>query len=355
MWPREDSRPGLAPDAPASRRPRVLVAPDKFKGTLTAVEAADAIADAVLAWRGNAEVQRLPIADGGDGTVAALGGANRVSAVTGADGRAVEAAWRLDGMTAVVESSAASGLVVAGGAERNDPWAATSAGTGELIALALRAGATRVLVGMGGVATTDGGRGALSALEGFLPLEPGRVVVLTDTTTAFEDAARVFGPQKGAGPELVAALSQRLDADADEWRHRFGVEVRGVPRTGAAGGLAGALFAAGATLADGAAVVAERLGLVEAIATADLVITGEGAFDATSAAGKGPGHVVAEAARRGVPAIVVAGAADASLPEEIGFVVSMTEVVGRERATSAPAASLTATTGVALARVARGL
>jgi glycerate kinase len=331
---------------------RVVIAPDKFKGTLTAVEAADAMAAAVRERWPDAAITAVPMADGGDGTLDALGGANRRDTVTGPLGHPVDAGWRLDGDLAVIESAAASGLVLAGGARANDPWGATSRGVGELLALALDAGAARVLVGMGGSAMTDGGRGALEALGDRVPFAPGRVVVLTDTTVAFDDAARVFGPQKGADAAMVERLTARLEADAAEWVRRFGVDVQGVPHTGAAGGLSGALFAAGAELVDGAAHVADVLGLGAVIAGADLVLTGEGAFDATSRAGKGPGHVLALAAAHGVPALVVAGVVsdDARGPG----VVAVAEVVGMHRAFGRPAGAVHIATAVALADLPNG-
>lgn len=332
---------------------RVVVAPDKFKGTLSAREAADAMARAVRDRFPGAQVAVIPIADGGDGTLDALGGANRDDEVTGPLGAPARAPWRLDGERAVIESAAASGLVLAGGAGRNDPCGATSRGVGELIALALDAGAAHVVVGMGGSATTDGGRGALEALGARVPFAPGRVVVLTDSTVAFGDAARVFAPQKGADAAMVQRLTARLETDAEEWAARFGRDVRRVPRTGAAGGLSGALLAAGAELVDGAAYVAETLGLAAAVAGADLVLTGEGAFDETSIAGKGPGHVLALAAARGVPAVVIAGVVD---PRAAGaLTISLVDTVGEEHARTAPAAAVRATTQAALSRWGGGI
>lgn len=327
---------------------RVVIAPDKFKGTLSAREAADAMAHAVRhRWPG-VLVDVVPIADGGDGTLDALGGANRDDEVTGPLGAPVRAPWRLDGERTVIESAAASGLVLAGGADRNDPWGATSRGVGELIALALDAGAARIVVGMGGSATTDGGRGALEALGDRVPFAPARVVVLTDTTVAFAEAARVFAPQKGADAAMVQRLTARLGTDAEEWTARFGRDVRGVARTGAAGGLSGALFAAGAELVDGAEYVAETVGLQAAVAGADLVLTGEGAFDETSLAGKGPGHVLALAAAAGVPALVIAGVVQPDLA--VPGIVSVTDVVGRQSAVGDAARAVHAATTHALER-----
>ncbi|GEB45860.1 glycerate kinase [Microbacterium sp. AG157] len=325
---------------------RVVIAPDKFKGTLTAREAADAMALAVRDRWSGAEIAIVPMADGGDGTLDALGGANVYDEVTGPLGEPVRAAWRLDGRAAVIEAAAASGLLLAGGADANDPWAATTRGVGELIARALEAGSTRVVVGSGGVASTDGGRGAIEALNAHVPFAPGRVTVLTDTTTTFAHAATVFAPQKGAAPELVARLTERLRTDAEEWAARFGADVADVPRSGAAGGLSGALLAAGAEVVDGAAYVAHALGLTEALAVSDLALTGEGAFDATSTAGKGPGHVLALAARLRVPAVVIAGVVTA---DAVGSrVFSMSEVLGAERALGDAADALRVTTTQAL-------
>ncbi|WP_176776552.1 glycerate kinase [Microbacterium sp. RU1D] len=331
----------------------MVIAPDKFKGTLSAREAADAMAHAVRHRWPEAQVAVIPMADGGDGTLDALGGANRDDEVTGPLGAPVRAPWRLDGARAVIESAAASGLVLAGGADRNDPWGATSRGAGELIARALDAGASYIVVGMGGSATTDGGRGALEALDARVPFAPGRVVVLTDTTVAFRDAARVFAPQKGADAAMVQRLTARLETDAEEWTVRFGRDVRRVPRTGAAGGLSGALFAAGAELVDGADFVAEALGLDGKIADADLVLTGEGAFDETSLTGKGPGHVLALAAARGVPAVVIAGVVDPRAARAL--TISLVDTVGEDRARSAPVAAVRATTQAALSRWGGGI
>nr|WP_281369400.1 glycerate kinase [Microbacterium proteolyticum] len=331
--------------------PRVVIAPDKFKGTLTASEAADAMAQAVRERWPDAQLTVVPMADGGDGTLDALGGANSRATVTGPLGRPVEAAWRLDDDVAVIESAAASGLVLAGGAEGNDPWGATSRGVGELVALAVDAGAARIMVGMGGSATTDGGRGAIEALGDRVPFPPGRVVALTDTTTVFADAARVFAPQKGADARTVERLTGRLARDAADWERRFGRHVATVPRTGAAGGLSGALFAAGAELVDGAACIADTLRLEAEIETADLVLTGEGTFDATTSAGKAPGYVIALAAAHGVPAVVVAGVAAAEAGD--AGIVSLTEVVGAARAWRDPATAVRLATAVALAGIGR--
>ncbi len=327
---------------------RVLIAPDKFKGTLSAAEAADAMATAVGDVLGAADIVRLPIADGGDGTVEVLGGANRTSTVIDPLGRPVRAAWRLDGRTAVIESAAASGLLLVGGASTNDPWAASTIGTGQLLKEAIQLGANRIIVGMGGVAATDGGRGALSALGADVPFPDGMVEVLVDTTTSFLNAAPIFGPQKGADAELIERLTCRLGADANEWFDRFGIDVRDVPGSGAAGGLAGGLHAAGAAIRDGVDVVADSLGLWDVLCNVDLVITGEGAFDKTSTSGKGPGRILQEAHRRGIPTIVVAGTITVDTHDATGSFTSVVDVVGMQTAFESPSCALQSATAHAL-------
>jgi glycerate kinase len=216
----------------------------------------------------------------------------------------VRAEWSLlpDG-TGVVESAQASGLSLVAS---NDPIAATTRGTGELIALAAAGGARRILVGVGGSATTDGGLGAVEALGWSLPVP---VVVACDVGTAFLEAARVYGPQKGAAPEEVELLSERLARRAALYRERTGVDVTTLACGGAAGGLAGGLASLGATLRPGFEVVAEAVGLAEALSAADIVVTGEGRLDATSFAGKVVGGVLA-AAPREARCVVICGQLD---------------------------------------------
>ena len=184
---------------------RILIAPDKFKGTATAREIGDALAQVIRAQGHDVVVQ--PLADGGDGTLEAFGGANRVSTVTGPLGEPVEAAWRFgSSRTAVVEMAQASGLALAGGREGNDPVSATTAGTGELIDQAIQRGARRIIVGVGGSATTDGALGALEAMHPLQRLREVDIQVACDVRTRFVDAAEVFGPQKGATPAQVELL-----------------------------------------------------------------------------------------------------------------------------------------------------
>src|SRR5687767_8813088 len=176
---------------------RVIAAPDKFRGTATAAAVAAAIARG--ARRAGIDCDEVPVADGGEGTLEALGGSNRTTLVTGPLGDPVTAGWRLSGNVAVIEMALASGLaVVPGGAEGNDPIAASTSGTGELVAEAVEAGARRVIVGMGGSATTDGGFGALRAMYPLQRLRGVELVAACDVRTRFVDAAEVFAPQKGA-------------------------------------------------------------------------------------------------------------------------------------------------------------
>jgi len=284
---------------------RILAAPDKFKGTATAHEVATAIAVAAESLGHTAAT--VPMADGGEGTLAALGGANRTSTVTGPLGEPVEAEWRLDQDRAVIEMAQASGLVIAGGRDGNDPLAATTRGVGELIAEAIDAGAESIIVGVGGSATTDGGLGALEAIGSVQRLRGIDLRVACDVRTSFVDAAEVFGPQKGASPAQVKMLTRRLDVLAETWVAERGVDVRTLERSGAAGGLAGGLATVGAQLVDGFDVVAETLGLANAIEGTDLVITGEGFVDAESFDGKVVGGVLGMADAAGVPVVAVAG------------------------------------------------
>lgn len=319
---------------------RVVIAPDKFKGTATATDLCAAIAAAV-AELGHTAVA-VPMADGGDGTLEALGGANRTTVVTGPTGASVEAAWRLSQRLAVIEMALASGLVIAGGAENNDPLNATTRGTGELIEAAIARGAQRIIVGLGGSATTDGGLGAVEAIGSAARLAGVQVDVATDVNTKFVDAARVFGPQKGATPAHVAFLEARLRGIAERYRDEFGVDVESVAGAGAAGGLGGGLVALGATIVSGFDLIAEELGLFEEIEQADVVITGEGRLDAESFDGKVVGGVAEMANEVGARLIVVAGSIDASARSHDlgadGTAISLSERFGADAALRDPCA-----------------
>jgi glycerate kinase len=268
-----------------------LCCPDKFRGSLTAAEAAAAMAAGL-----DVETVELPLADGGEGTLDVLGGERHTTRVAGPLGEPVDAEWRLlgDG-TAVIEMARASGLALTHG--RNDPLRADTRGTGELLLAAAAHGAARAIVTLGGSASTDGGLGAVEALGWRLPLD---VTVACDVTTPFVDAARVFGPQKGAGVREIASLTARLAGLAARYdavgraapgERRGGIGA--LPGGGAAGGLAGGLAALGATLRSGFDVIAEAVALDAAIERADVIVTGEGALDHSSLNGKVVGGVLA--------------------------------------------------------------
>lgn len=278
-----------------------VACPDKFRGTLSAAAAAGAIARG-LRSAGVDHVIELPLADGGEGTLdvilAARGGARRTTTVTGPLRDPVDADWAMlgDG-TAIIEMARASGHDLFA-PDRRDPLEASTRGTGELIAAALRAGATHIVVGVGGSATTDGGLAALQALDWSLGGVP--VTVACDVRTQFLDAATVYGPQKGASAAQVGLLTRRLEQVAGLYRDRLGVDVTGWDGAGAAGGLAGGLAAIGATIEPGFDTIAEIVGLEAAMREADLVVTGEGKLDRTSFDGKVVGGVLELAVDLGV-------------------------------------------------------
>ena len=295
-----------------------VVCPDKFRGTLSAAEAAAAMSRG-LRSAGFEDVREIPLADGGEGTLEALlgsvGGSLRTEAVTGPLGDPVDARWAvLAGGVGVVEMARASGLALVSG--RNDPLRASTRGTGELIRAAARGGIRRILVGVGGSATTDGGLGAVEALG--WSLQGLEVTVACDVTTPFLEAARVYGPQKGASDAQVALLTRRLERLAQEYSNRTGVEVTGFVGAGAAGGLAGGLAAIGARVEPGFEVVAGAAGLEAALQGAALVVTGEGRLDMTSLEGKVVGGVLDWAADAGVPhCAVIAGQVVDDVREEL--------------------------------------
>jgi glycerate kinase len=289
------------------RRPRLLVAPDSFKGTFGAPEVAAAIAAGVADAGGEADL--CPVADGGEGTAetlrVALGGEVQRAPAHDPLGREIEAEFVLlaDGRTAVVDTAAASGLPLVDPEER-DAEAASTTGTGELIAAALAAGAARVVVAVGGSATTDGGRGAIEALHARGGTGGARIELLCDVTTRFERAAIVFAPQKGADAGAVARLTERLNAYAAELPR----DPRGVPMTGCAGGLSGGLWAAfGAELRPGAEFVLELVGFERRLRAADAAIAGEGRIDSQSLEGKIVGRIAAACARTGRDLHVLVG------------------------------------------------
>ena len=282
----------------------VLVAPDKFKGTFSAAEVADAIASGLRA--AGREAEELPVADGGEGTADVLGGTPVRASAHDALGRPVEASfsWLDDGETAVVEAAAASGLWRLAPDER-DPLKATSAGTGELIAAATGAGARHVVVACGGTATVDGGRGMLDAV-GEVP-RGIRFTALCDVRTPWEEAAAVFGPQKGADRAAVSRLRRRMASRAAKMRK----DPRGAPMTGCGGGISGALWSElGAELAAGPAYVLDAIGFDERMRRAPFVVTGEGRLDATTLAGKAVAEVATRCRQAGVWCHAVVGRDD---------------------------------------------
>ena len=315
---------------------RVLAAVDKFRGTATAAEVARAVGHAC--WELGHDCDEAPVADGGEGTLDVLGGPNRSSIVTGPLGDPVDAPWRFHRGTAVIEMARASGLALVGGVGGNDAVAASTTGTGELIDRALDLGAERIIVCLGGSATTDGGLGAVRAIHAPARLRAVELVVACDVRTRFTDAALVFAPQKGAGPAQVRMLTNRLERLVQMYRETYGVDVSELPGAGAAGGLAGGLAALGAELVPGFDLVAEEVGLFERVAAADLVITGEGHIDAQSFEGKVVGGVLDLAVHHGVAAAAIAGEVDSDLAGSRAFTgtVSLVELYGIDRATREP-------------------
>jgi glycerate kinase len=334
---------------------RVLVAPDKFKGTLTAPQAARAIA---AGWRRSApdsEFILVPMADGGEGTMdallEALSGERFAEKVTGPLGDPIEAEYAIvpapsgEGTVGVVEMARASGLGLVA-ESRRDPTRATTRGTGELILAAARRWVREILVCIGGSATNDGGAGMAQALgvrlidEGGHEVRPGgaellrlaridasgldasvrdvRFAVATDVDnplTGPNGASAVYGPQKGASPDDVLLLDRALGHFAAVVHRDLGVDVRSIPGAGAAGGLGAGLVAfLGARLRPGVEVVMEAVGLRRQMEASDLVVTGEGAFDRQSLHGKVPAGVLQAAAESRVPAVVLAGRADIEPP-----------------------------------------
>lgn len=323
---------------------RIIVAPDSYKGSLSAVAVADAMARGINQVFPEAEVVRFPIADGGEGTVEALVTATRgrsiIQDVRGPLGDPVEAAWGIlgDGVTAVIEMAAASGLPLVP-REKRDPRLTSTHGTGELIKAALDAGLRRMIIGIGGSATNDGGAGMARALgvrfldAGGIDLPEGGgalarlasidlsgldtrlretvIQVACDVNNPLcgeKGASAIYGPQKGATPVMVVELDQALLHYAGIVEQTTGRVVSLLPGTGAAGGLgAGLLYFTNASLLPGVKIVLEAVGFSEAVQTADLVITGEGCTDSQTAHGKAPLGVAQLARNCGVPVICLSG------------------------------------------------
>lgn len=312
---------------------KILAAVDKFRGTATAAQVATAIGHAC--WQLGHDCIERPLADGGEGTLEALGGANRTTLVTGPLGEPVQAQWRLHRGTAIIEMACASGLLLAGGKEKNDPVAATTTGTGELIDAALDLGASRIIVCLGGSATTDGGLGAVKAIQTPARLKGVEFVVACDVTTPFADAAKVFGAQKGASPAQVQFLTTRLERLVQVYKETYDVDISALAGAGAAGGLAGGLAALGAKLVPGFDLVAEEVELDELLADVDLIITGEGFMDSESFAGKVVGSMSELADERKIPIAAICGDIHPDVQSRINS-ISLVETFGRDEAMSQP-------------------
>lgn len=383
---------------------RIVIAPDSLKGSIRALDAARALADGWRSVDPDAEIVLRPMADGGEGTLDAFlaavpgarrrpvrvsapaaGGASRRHAPDGAapDGT-LEAAWVLlppspgaPRGTGVVELASTAGIELAEG--RLDPWRSSTRGFGEAIAAALDRGVSRLVLAVGSSASTDGGAGMLAALgarfvgvagsrgpaardlrlvrsvdlSALRPLPPAGATVLTDVTNPLlgpRGAAHVFGPQKGFAPDELAGVD-------DDLRHYAGLLPAdpATPGAGAAGGTGFALLVWGARLVPGAAEVAELIGLAGAVASASVVVTGEGSFDAQSAAGKAPAHVAVLASRAGAPVALVAGRitpdADTSA---FAASLSLTDLAGSAEAALADPARWLHAAGADLARAGHG-
>lgn len=328
---------------------RIVAAPDSFKGSLSASKAAESMERGIKRVLPAAGVVRVPLSDGGEGLVDSLvgstGGSILQKVVTGPLGRPVEAFWGLlgDNRTAVIEMAAASGLPLVPEEERN-PLITTTYGTGELIKAALDAGCPRLIIGIGGSATNDGGAGMAQALGVGLRDSRGRelpfgggslsrlakidtsgleprlkgveILVASDVDnplTGPRGASRIYGPQKGAAPEMVEELDKALKHYSLVIEQYLGLEVDGRPGSGAAGGLGAGLMAfLGGRLKPGIELVMEAVGFAGHLKGCDLVLTGEGKIDAQSAFGKVPVGVAREAKKRGLPVVALAGSVERS-------------------------------------------
>ena len=352
---------------------KIVVAPDSFKGSLSARQACACIAEGVRRVLPEAEIDSIPMADGGEGTVEALidasGGTYQFTTVSGPLGEPVEARWGLmgevagseAGPTAVIEMAAASGLPLV--SDRKDPLLASTFGTGELIDAALAAGATRIIVGIGGSATNDGGVGAAQAvgvqfldrdgkpcpprlgggdLDRVARIEMSQrnarlgacdLVAACDVDNPLcgpRGASAVYGPQKGATPENVRQLDANLAHLADLMERDLGCSVREMPGAGAAGGLGAGLVAfLGGRLRPGIDIVLDALNVEARLAGADLLITGEGQLDAQSNMGKVVFGLGYAAKRHGVPIVVLAGSIGPGATDVLEHVRAYFSIVNR--------------------------
>ncbi|WP_070121248.1 glycerate kinase [Bacillus marinisedimentorum] len=346
---------------------KIVIAPDSFKESMTALEAADAIERGWKQVLPDGEFIKVPMADGGEGTVQSLvdatSGSIRTRSVTGPLGSPVDAFYGIlgDGKTAVIEMAAASGLHLVSADQRN-PLITTTKGTGELILAAVEEGAENIIIGIGGSATNDGGAGMAQALGAKLldekddELQPGggaleyleRIDIsqvdarlqnvsfmiacdVNNPLTGEKGASAVFGPQKGATPEMVQTLDRNLGHYAGIIQRDLGKDIEATPGAGAAGGLgAGLLAFLSAELRPGIEIVIEASGLEAKVSGADLIITGEGKIDSQTIYGKTPIGVAAVAKRSGIPVIALAGFAgpDADVVFDHGIDALFTIVPG---------------------------
>jgi glycerate 2-kinase len=352
----DDADDGLAPGRLQLPAMLVLVAPDCYGDSLSATEAAAAIATGWTRSRPGDRFMIAPQSDGGPGFVEVLAsqlGEMRRLRVSGPLDTPVEAAWVFDGgsKTAYLECAQACGLALLDGPPTPETaLAASSRGVGQLIAEAQRAGARRIVVGLGGSASTDGGRGMVAELGG---LEAARDQLSGVELIAAPDveypllgpwgAARVFAPQKGADTPTVAALEVRLEAWALELEEAAGRDVGAEPGAGAAGGIGAGLFALGGRCKSGAAIIAEHTQLAENLAVAELIVTGEGQFDEQSLHGKVVGSLADAARPLGIPVVVLAGqvSLDKSASRLAGIMaaLSIAEYAGSVRLAQADAAN----------------
>jgi glycerate 2-kinase len=331
---------------------KIIIAPDKFKGSMSAAKAAESIARGIKSVMPAAQLQLIPLSDGGEGLIDSLVGSAKGtlmhSVVADPLGSPVKAAWGLldDGKTAVIEMSTASGLTLVPEEKRN-PSIATTYGTGELIKAALDHGCTRLIIGIGGSATSDGGAGMAQALGARFYDQHGqmlnyggaellrldridvsaldnRLQSLTTLVACDVDnplngplgASRIYGPQKGASPELVDTLDAALSNYAQVVKKDLGVKIDNVPGAGAAGGLGAGLIAfLGAELRSGIELVLDALQIDQLLPGCSLLITAEGKLDAQSAHGKAPVGIARRAARFGVPVIALAGSIESDLEQ----------------------------------------
>jgi glycerate kinase len=371
---------------------KIVIAPDKFKGSLPATQVAAAIAAGLRAGRPGAEVITIPVADGGEGTVdaAVAAGFERVPVTAaGPAGDPVRASYARRGEAAVVELACVCGLARLSGGPWSSPTAplvASSAGAGEVLRAALEAGARRIILAVGGSASTDGGAGLLQALGARVldargePARPGgaglrdvatldlsglhpklraaEVILAADVDnplTGPDGAAEVYGPQKGASPAEVARLDEGLRHWAAVVAAATGTDWSRAPGAGAAGGVGfAALAVLGAVRRPGVELVLELAGFGAALDGADLVITGEGSLDAQSLAGKAPVGVARAAARRGIPVIAVAGRSTLTEAEPatagISAVYPLSDLEPDQERSRAEAARLLRRTGQMIAR-----